>query len=207
VIGTHRFLNRLWQKITDYEDVYARTQRMDIDINELSTGAKTLYRQTNQTIKKVTEDMETSWHFNTAIASVMELLNNVDAFNVVVPNNAAEELNFHIFRHTMEITLLLMSPFTPHICEELWEVMGHKPSIFQQPWPAYDKNAIQEEVVEVVIQINSKVRGRLSVPVDVSEDELKRRVLNDERIAGFLNNKKVMNTIIVPGKLVNIVVK
>ena len=85
--------------------------------------------------------------------------------------------------------------------------MGHKPSIFQQPWPAYDKNAIQEEVVEVVIQINSKVRGRLSVPVDVSEDELKRRVLNDERIAGFLNNKKVMNTIIVPGKLVNIVVK
>ncbi len=207
VIGTHRFLNRLWQKITDYEDVYAGVQRVDIDINKLSAGAKTLYRQTNQTIKKVTEDMETSWHFNTAIASVMELLNNVDVFNVVISNNAAETLNFNVFRHTMETTLLLMSPFTPHICEELWEVMGHKPGIFQQPWPAYDKNAIQEEVVEIVIQINSKVRGHLSVPIDVSDDELKGRVLNDERIAGFLHGKKVINTVLVPGKLVNIVVK
>ena len=151
--------------------------------------------------------MDTSWHFNTAIASVMELLNNVDAFHVIIPNNAAEELNFNVFRHTMETTLLLMSPFTPHICEELWEVMGHKPSIFQQTWPTYDKNAIQEEVVEIVVQINSKVRSHLSVPVDLSEDELKRRVLSDERIAGFLNGKKVINTIIVPKKLVNIVAK
>lgn len=207
VIGAHRFLNRLWQKITDYEDVYAKVHRADIDMNKLSPAAKTLYRQMNQTVKKVTEDMETSWHFNTAIASVMELLNNIDAFNVVIPNNAAEELDFHVFRHTMETILLLMAPFTPHICEELWEVMGHKPSIFQQPWPAYDKNAIQEEVVEIVIQVNSKVRNRLSVPVDISEDELKRRVLSDERIAGFLNGKQIITTIIIPGKLVNIVVK
>ncbi|NUO06241.1 MAG: class I tRNA ligase family protein, partial [Candidatus Brocadia sinica] len=199
VIGAHRFLNRLWQKIADYEDVYAKVQRADIDINSLSPEAKTLYRQTNQTIKKVTEDMETSWHFNTAIASVMELLNTVDSFNVVIPNNAAEELNFHVFRYTMETILLLMAPFTPHICEELWEIMGNKPSIFHQRWPEYDKNAIQEEVAEIVIQINSKVR--------VSEDELKRRVLSDERVAGFLNGKKVINTIVVPKKLVNIVVK
>ncbi|OOP55658.1 MAG: leucine--tRNA ligase [Candidatus Brocadia carolinensis] len=207
VLGAFRFLGRLWQKVTDYEDVYARVQRVDIVMNKLSPAAKTLYRQMNQTVKKITEDMETSWHFNTAIASVMELLNNVDAFNVVIPNNAAEELDFHVFRHTMEALLLLMAPFTPHICEELWEVMGHKPSIFQQPWPAYDKDAILEEVIEIVVQINSKVKSRLSVPVDMSEDELRRRVLSDERITGFLQGKQVMNTIIVPGKLVNIVVK
>lgn len=207
VLGASRFLRRLWQKITDYEEVYARAQRVDIVINKLSPAAKTLYRQMNQTIKKVTEDMETSWHFNTAIASVMELLNHVDAFHVVIPKNAAEELNFHVFRHTMEAILLLMTPFTPHICEELWEVLGHRPSIFQQPWPAYDKDAILEEVIEIVVQINSKVKSRLSVPVDVGEDELKRRVLSDERIAGFLQGKQVINTIIVPGKLVNIVVR
>lgn len=207
VLGASRFLRRLWQKITDYEDVYARVQRVDIVMSKLSPAAKTLYRQMNQTAKKVTEDMETSWHFNTAIASVMELLNNVDTFHVVIPTNAEEELNFHVFRHTMETILLLMAPFTPHICEELWGIMGHKPSIFQQPWPAYDKDAILEEVIEIVVQINSKVKSRLSVPVDVSEEELKRRVLSDERIAGFLQGKQVMNTVIVPGKLVNIVVR
>ncbi|GJQ24541.1 leucine--tRNA ligase [Candidatus Brocadia sapporoensis] len=207
VIGAHRFLNRLWQKIVEYEDIYARVQRMNTDMSKLSPKAKNLYRQTNQTIKKVTEDMETSWHFNTAIASVMELLNHVDTFNVSIPNNAAEALDFHIFRHTMETILLLMSPFTPHICEELWEVMGHKPSIFRQPWPVYDKNAIQEEVVEIAVQINGKIKNRLSVPVGIDEDELKSRILGDERIAGFLNSREIMNIIVVAGRLVNIVVK
>ncbi|MCF6153923.1 MAG: leucine--tRNA ligase [Candidatus Brocadia sp.] len=207
VLGAYRFLSRLWQKITDYEDEYTKVQRTDIDIGRLPPEAKTLYRQTNQTIKKVTDDMETSWHFNTAIASVMELLNNVDACNIAMPCSATEELNFNIFRHTMETILLLMAPFTPHICEELWEIMGNKPSIFHQRWPTYDKNAIQAEVAEIVIQINSKVRSRLSVPIDISDDELKRRVLSDERIAGFLNGKKVMNIVVVPRKLVNVVVK
>ncbi|HHT9130514.1 MAG TPA: leucine--tRNA ligase [Candidatus Brocadiaceae bacterium] len=207
VLGASRFLGRLWQKIADCEDVYVKVQRADIDIRKLSVEAKTLYRQTNQTIKKVTEDMETSWHFNTAIASVMELLNNVDAFNVVIPHNAAEELNFNIFRYTMETILLLVAPFIPHICEELWEVMGHKPSIFHQPWPTYDRDAVQEEVIEIVIQINNKVRSHLSVPVDVSDAELRKRVLNDKRIVTLLDGKKVVNTIVVPKKLVNIVVK
>ena len=207
VIGAHRFLNRLWQKITDYEEVYAGVQRTEIDIQKLSPEAKTLYRLTNQTIKKVTEDLETSWHFNTAIASVMELLNNVDSFHVVIPHNAEEELNFNVFRHTMEAILLLMAPLIPHISEELWEIMGHKPSIFHHSWPSYDKNAIQEETVEIVIQVNSKVRSHLSVPVDIGEDELKKCVLGDERIKTFLDGKKVVNIIIIPKKLVNVVVK
>ncbi|HHT9111461.1 MAG TPA: leucine--tRNA ligase [Candidatus Brocadiaceae bacterium] len=207
ILGAHRFLGRLWQKITEYEGAYEKIKRIDLDISKLPGDAKKLYRLTNQTIQKITDDLESSWHFNTAIASVMELLNAVDSFKVVVPTNAAEEINFHVFRHTMETILLLTAPFTPHICEELWEVMGHKPTIFHQSWPAYDKNAIQEETIEIVIQVNSKVRSRLSVPADASEDELKRRVLNDERIGGFLDGKKVMNIIVVPGKLVNIVAK
>ncbi len=137
----------------------------------------------------------------------MELLNNVDSFHVTIPQKTEEELDFHVFRHAMETILLLMAPFVPHICEELWEVMGHKPSIFQQPWPAYDKNAIHEEMIEIVIQINSKVRSRLSVPVDMNNDELRRCVLDDERITALLDGKKIVNTVIVPKKLVNIVVK
>lgn len=207
IVGAFRFLSRLWQKITNYEDVYAGVPRTGIDIQELSDEAKTLYRQTNQTIKKVTEDMETSWHFNTAIASIMELLNNADSFNVVVPQHPADEINFNVFRHAVESILLLMAPFTPHICEELWEVMGHKPSIFYQAWPAYDEAAIQEETVEVVVQVNSKIRGRLSVPANVDDEELRKRALSDERIVGLLDGKRIVHTIIVPKKLVNIVVK
>lgn len=207
VVGAFRFLSRLWQKITDYEDVYSKVQRIDIQIQNLQAEVKALYRQTNQTVKKITEDLDTSWHFNTAIASIMELLNKVDSFNVGTPHTDEERLNFNVFRHTMETIVLLMAPFTPHICEELWEIMGHKPTIFHQPWPSYDKNAIQEESVEIVIQVNSKVRSHLSVPVTISEEELKRHVLSDERISVYLHGKRVVNTIVVPKKLVNIVVK
>ena len=93
---------------------------------------------------------------------------------------------------------MLMAPLIPHISEELWEIMGHKPSIFHHSWPSYDKNAIQEETVEIVIQVNSKVRSHLSVPVDIGEDELKKRVLSDERVNTFLDGKKVVNIIIIP---------
>ncbi len=207
VLGSYRFLCRLWQKVTDYEDVYAGVKRAEIDIQKLSAEAKALYRLTNQTIKKITEDMETSWHFNTAIAFVMELLNKVDSFTITAPQTGVYPSDFNIFRHTMENVLLLMAPFTPHICEELWGIMGHKSSIFQQSWPAYDKNAIQEETLEIVIQINSKVRSHLPVPADISDDDLKIRVLSDERILALLEGKKVLKTIIVPTKLVNIVAR
>ena len=207
VLGAHRFLNRLWQKVTDYEEVYTRVPYKKINIKNLSEAAKALYRQTNQTIKKITEDIETYWHFNTAIASVMELLNSVDSFNVKIPHNYAEEADFNVFRYTMENILLLMAPLIPHICEELWEIMGHKPGIFQQSWPKYDENAIQEDVVEIVIQINSKVRSHITVTANISNDELKKRVLSDERVIALIEGKKIVNTIIVPKKLINIVIK
>jgi len=206
VIGAHRFLNRLWHKIVEFEDVYTKVTKTRLEIQELPPGAKAIYRQTNQTIKKVTEDLETSWHFNTAIASIMELLNSIDSFKVVTPHNAEEELHFQVFRHTMETILSLMAPFVPHICEELWEIMGHKPSIFRIPWPTYDKNAIQEDEVQIVIQVNSKVRSHMSVPVDISEEELKGLVMKDERVLSYIDGKEVKKTIIIPRKLVNIVV-
>ena len=206
VLGAFRFLNRLWQKITDFEEAYTRTPPANISLQQLSPAAKALYRLTHQTIKKVTEDMETSWHFNTAIASIMELLNATDSFPVAVPGNDAETLHFNVFRHTMETIILLMAPFTPHVCEELWEITGHKPSVFHQPWPVYDRDAIQEEVVEVVVQINNRVRSHVTVPVGLSEDDLKKLVFSDERIKPFLEGKRIVNTIIVPKKLVNIVV-
>ena len=207
VLGAYRFLCRLWQKVTDYEEVYAGVKRTAIEIQKLSAEEKALYRLTNQTIKKITEDMETSWHFNTAIASVMELLNKVDSFTITTPQAGVDTSAFNVFRHTMENVLLLMAPFTPHICEELWEAMGHKSSIFQHSWPTYDKDAIREETLEIVIQINSKVRGHVSVQAGINDDDLKTRVLSDERIIAFLEGKKVVKTIIVPTKLVNIVAK
>ncbi|MBM4055553.1 MAG: leucine--tRNA ligase [Planctomycetes bacterium] len=207
VLGANRFLNRLWQKIVEFEDSYTKVKRAQIDMQKLSPKAKDIYRKTNQAIKKITEDLDTSWHFNTAIASIMELLNTIDSFKVVVPGNTEEESDFQVFRHSMETILLLMAPFVPHICEELWEVMGHKPSIFNNTWPEYDKDAIQEEEIEIVIQINSKVRSHVSVPVDIDEEALKELVMKNERVIACMEGKKPVKTIVIPKKLVNIVVK
>ncbi len=207
VPGAHRFLNRLWQKVVEFEESYAKVGRTRIDLQKLPPKAKAIYRQTNQTIKKITDDLDTSWHFNTAIASIMELLNNIDSFKVVAPRNTEEELEFRVFSYSMETILLLLSPFVPHICEELWEAMGHKPSIFHNKWPEYDKDAIQEEEVEIVLQVNSKVRSHISVPVDISDENLKERVMIDESVILCMKGKTVVKTIIIPKKLVNIVVK
>ncbi|HHT9118658.1 MAG TPA: class I tRNA ligase family protein, partial [Candidatus Hypogeohydataceae bacterium YC38] len=201
VVGGYRFLNRLWQKVMQHAEELKKIESAGIEPSQLSEGAKSIYRATHRTIKKVTEDIESSWHFNTAIAAVMELFNQVERFH---PQGPADN---QVLRHSLDSIILLLSPFVPHICEELWEALGNSPSIFEHAWPSYDEEAIKAEEVEMVIQINGKVRGRMLVSVDIEEKEIKARALEDEKIKRFLNGKKVVKTILVPKKLVNIVVE
>ncbi|MGR3309836.1 MAG: leucine--tRNA ligase, partial [Candidatus Brocadiales bacterium] len=164
IIGAYRFLNRLWQKVSECG---VRGAECGITPNsELRTpnsgDAKAIHRLTHLTIKKVTKDIEGSWHFNTAIASIMELFNSVEKFRP----SPAETDNFNVLRMSLETIIILLAPFVPHISEELWERMGHKQSVFSLPWPSYDEAATKAEEIEMVIQINGKVRSRLVVPVD-----------------------------------------
>jgi leucyl-tRNA synthetase len=211
VIGSYRFLCRLWNNIAVFEEHFKNVPNSEIKHHLFAKEAKELYRYVNITIKKVTEDIEKSWSFNTAIAAIMELLNLIVDFSSELKDkefkNEADINDFNVFRLSLESSVKLLAPLVPHISEELWEILGHNPSIFSVPWPTYDKDAIDAEQVEMVIQINGKVRSKLVVPSDISEDDLKSLVMEDKKINENLNNKKILKTIIVPKKIVNLVVR
>ena len=201
VIGGFRFLTRLWQKVARHADELRHVEVWEGDVASLPDESRRIYRATNRVIKEVTEDIEGSWHFNTAIAAVMELFNQVERFE------AGDPVSRQVLRHSLESIMLLLSPFVPHVCEEMWETLGNDRGIFRHGWPSYDDSAVQEEQLEIVLQVNGKVRSRLTVSPDTGEEEIKAMALDDERVKEFLNGKKVIKVISVPHKLVNIVVK
>jgi leucyl-tRNA synthetase len=141
----------------------------------------------------------------------MELLNMVADFSAGLKDKefkGEDNINdLNTLRFSLETIVKILAPFVPHICEELWEVLGNTPGIFSVPWPSYDKDVIVAEQVEMVIQINGKVRSRVVVPSDIGEEDLKLRVMEDEKIKESINGKKIIKTIVVPKKLVNLVVR
>ena len=156
-------------------------------------------RKLHQTIRKVTEDFDNRWHFNTSIAALMELLNTLYDEEAGLSRAALDRI-------LPDLTLML-EPFAPYTAEELWEQLGRTGPVFRQTWPSYDPEMAKEEAAEVVLQVNGKLRGRLSVPFGTSEEELKRLALADPKVQPFLEGKNVMKVIVVPDKLVNIVVR
>jgi leucyl-tRNA synthetase len=197
VEGAFRFLNRVWRLVDRVSGLAGER------VNELAgqpanpqTGElQNLRRKTHQTIKKVTSDIENGFYFNTAIASIMELVNET------YQNLAAPQA-----KEAVETIVLLLAPFAPHICEELWQRLGHKPGIFKNPWPQHNPEFIQTDVVTIVVQVNGKVRSKLDVPASTTEEELKKAVLADEKTKTWIGTKPVRKIIVVPKKLINIVV-
>lgn len=200
VEGAYRFLNRVWRLVNAYADQLGEADKLDL--GRLTKKERDLWRTVNLTIKKVTEDVEERFNFNTAISSIMELTNALYLYK-----EGAEEVNGGLLTEALEKLLLLLAPFAPHITEELWSRLGRSESIHLQDWPDYDEAALQVEEITIVIQVNGRVRDRLVVPVDMAEDELKQRALALPRVQEFVDGKKVVKMILVPGKLVNIVVK
>jgi leucyl-tRNA synthetase len=155
----------------------------------------------HKTIRKVTDDIEERFHFNTAIAAVMELVNSINSFE---PKNLPS--NAPVLKEAVESVILLLAPFVPHVSEELWESLGHGKGIEADGWPAYDPAAAVEDELLVVVQVNGKLRGKVTVPASASEDEVKSAALADDKVKSFTEDKAVKKIIYVPGKLVNIVV-
>ncbi len=208
VIGAYRFLNRLWAIVVKHEPMFKKADRVDIDIDKLEEDSRSLYRKTHSTIKKITSDIEGSWHFNTAIASVMELLNEVEPYNI--PEKISDDkslLRFNVFRECVESTIVLLAPMVPHICEELWEIIGNAPSVFAEQWPVYNEKAIEVNEIEIPIQVNGKLRGRITVAIDANVEDLKKEAVEEPKIKEFLEGKNVIKVVVVPKKLINIVAK
>lgn len=200
VEGAYRFLNRVWRQVLEYSD---KIKGGDIpkDYGNLSSEARAMRYKTHYTIKKVSEDIEERFNFNTAISAIMELSNTLNGFK-----NFASD-NLPVVKEAVETMLILLSPFSPHICEELWQACGYNQSIYLTPWPVYEQEALKQDEVEIVLQISGKVRDRLTVPADASEEALREIALNSEKIRELTKDKNIVKIIIVPGKLVNVVTK
>jgi leucyl-tRNA synthetase len=188
VEGVFRFLNRVWRLIIDDR---AETMKLAEAVRDVPAAPETL-RKLHQTIKKVTEDLD-GMRFNTAIAAMMELSNHLTRETVRS-------------KAVLETLVLLLSPFAPHTAEELWRALGHGESLAYQPWPAHDPNLVKEDQIEIPVQVNGKVRGKVTVAADVDEEALKAAALKDEKVAAAIAGKQIKKTIVVPRKLVNIVV-
>lgn len=200
VDGAFRFLSRLWGFVYRNRLKIGEARRDLPMLAALTNRSRALYRKTHKTIQKVTTDIEREYHFNTAIAAMMELLNEITAFEPVTDED------WTVVRFSLERIILLLSPFCPHISEELWEAIGNVASVFEQQWPSWDEEAAREELIELVIQVNGKVRSKVMIPVGMSDDELKTIALSDKRIQAVTNGKMVRKVVVVKGKLVNIVV-
>lgn len=198
VEGAYRFLNRVWRAVEDLKD-YVSAEKSDF--GELTSDDKKLRFAVNSSIKKVTEDCN-RFSFNTAISSVMEMVNALYNYK-----EKQKEYNGAVIKETIENLILLLYPFVPHITSELWEVSGHSDPISTHSWPEYDESALVVNEVEIVVQINGKIRDKIVVSPDLSKDEMCELALNNEKIQQFIDGKQVVKTIAIPKKLINIVVK
>ena len=198
VDGSFRFLNRIWKLVHERLDLIRNAGQLDPPT--LGSEERTLRRCVHKTIKKVTEDVEERFHFNTAIAAVMELLNVLQDANQAVSKNGA------LMKEALESVVLLLAPFVPHITEELWQQLGHDIPLSATAWPEYDRDAVVDEEMLVVVQVNGKLRSKLTVAAGTDEEAVKAMALSDEKVLPFVEGKQVRKVICVPGKLVNIVV-
>jgi len=200
VDGAYRFLNRVWSVAQKHRDALKKAAPFETGAAEFSDGARAVLRKAHQTIRKVTADIEKDYHFNTAIAAMMELVNELIGFE---PNNEKE---MQVISFAVENLLLLLSPFTPHIAEELWSQLGHKKNASEMPWPVWDEEIAKDEEIELVIQINGKLRGKLLIPAGLPDDDVKERALKDSKVAEFIGGQSIKKVIVIKSRLVNIVV-
>ncbi|MDP3297118.1 MAG: leucine--tRNA ligase [Thermodesulfovibrionia bacterium] len=208
VEGAYRFLNRVWGFVYKNRNALRVTTNENFFNSSLVTclpsrqarHSSLLLRKTHQTIKRVTNDIERDYHFNTAIAALMELMNEITTFT---PLNA-DDLSVRSFAIKQEI--LLLAPFAPHIAEELYHALGGSNSLFDENWPAWDEGLTKEEDIELVIQINGKLRSKVMIPAGLDDESVKEKALQDAKIAEYVKNKPLKKIIIVNGRLVNIVI-
>lgn len=200
VEGCHRFLRRIWRLVQDCLEQFAAGE----GTREQGERENELERQVHAAIKKVTFDIQERFNFNTAISAIMELVNATYAYRQA-ENGSGQ--NHHVLADAVEKIILLLAPFAPHLAEETWHLFGHKESVHRQDWPQYDPQKLLVDEVEVVIQINGKVRGRMTIASGSSEEELVEEARKQQRIGELLQDKTIIKTIAVPGKLVNIVIR
>ena len=201
VEGSYRFINRVWRLVTEYIDL---VKNVPTGVPEnLGPRERDLRRIVHNSVKKVTEDISSRFSFNTAISAIMEMVNGMYQYKDV----PLDEQALGVMREAVELLLLVLAPFTPHVAEELWHRLGHSESVHCRPWPQYDEAATKAEEITIVVQVNGKVRDRVVVPAGSETEVIKETVFAQPRVQEYVAGRTIVNTIVVPGKLINIVVK
>ncbi|TAL51990.1 MAG: leucine--tRNA ligase [Methylovulum sp.] len=198
VEGAHRFLKRLWRQV--YLHIEAGGSRLALDKPSLTQEQQAVRRQLHQTIQKVSHDMGVRTIFNTAIAANMELINTLAKFGDDSDNGKA------VRQEVLDAIVLMLSPIVPHICHQLWRELGHRQAVALVPWPQMDASALAQDSLELIVQVNGKLRGKIAVPAGASADDIQAVALADEQVKRFIDDKPIKKVIVVPKKLVNIVV-
>jgi leucyl-tRNA synthetase len=205
VEGASRFINRVWRFVTAHlEEIRGAAAGPG---RTPSPEARAFRRTIHETIARVTDDLERDFHFNTAVSAVMELVNALHAFEQSSLDRLAAAERQALMREAVETVLLLLAPFSPHVTEELWERLGNAGSIFDRGWPQADPGAMTREEVTVVVQVDGKVRSRLTVDANAPEADVQRQALADEKVRPWLGTRTVERVVVVPKRLVNIVTR
>jgi leucyl-tRNA synthetase len=197
VQGAFRFLKRLWKAVHEHVSAGAAAASDPTSLDDRQLG---LRRKTHKTIQKVNDDIGRRYKFNTAVAAAMELLNAIKRFD------DASVAGRSVVQEALDAIVLVLSPVVPHICHELWQALGHESAPVYEAWPEFDESALAEDMVEIVVQVNGKLRGRISVAAGADADSISEIALADENVKRFVADKTIRKTIVVPGRLVNVVV-
>jgi leucyl-tRNA synthetase len=204
VEGASRFLNRIWRFVVAHSEALRGAARVAPPTTDAGRGFR---RTIHETIKRVTDDIERDFHFNTAISAIMELVNALYAFEPASLDTVPVSERGALLREAVETVLLLLGPISPHVTEELWAQLGHQESLFTQSWPTADAAALQRAEVTVVLQVDGKVRGRLVVDVDAPEPRVRELALADDKVRPWVGTRAIDRVVVVPNRLVNIVTK
>ncbi|MEZ6853379.1 leucine--tRNA ligase [Halodesulfovibrio aestuarii] len=201
--GSFRFVNRIWRLIEELEGELIAVKPCSSTADDCTCKeAKAIRLKEHETVKKAGDDIEQRFQFNTAIAAIMELVNELYLAKDVLKD---DEKGRKVLSSAISTVINLMSPFTPHLCEEIWEQLGHSERLVHALWPTYSEEAMVKDVLTVVVQVNGKVRARLEVPASASKDEVEALAKNDTNVMKHIEGKTIRKVIVVPGKLVNIV--
>ena len=197
VQGSFRFLKRFWTAVVEHAEAGPVVK---IEPDALDDAQKSLRRKTHQTIAKISDDVGRRSSFNTAVAAAMELLNAVNR------SDDESEAGRAVEHEALEAVVLMLSPIVPHICHALWEKLGHSTPLIDQSWPQVDESALEMELIEMVVQVNGKLRARVAVPTEADKVEIEKLAVADANVQRFIDGKDIRKVIVVPGRLVNIVV-
>ena len=210
--GAYRFINRLFLIISDsfeFADKNAgKEDNYGIDLSKRSEKDEEIQKKLHQTVKKVTESIEDDFHFNTAIAAVMELLNDMTTYKQeLIDKNDVSTESKKIWKEVLDKVILLIAPFAPHIADELWEIIGNTTFTFEEEWPTFEEELTKEHKMNLVVQINGKIRETIPAKIGLPKEEYEKLAFDSEKIKKAIEGKEIVKVIVVPNKLVNIVVK